>query len=179
MSRGPRDKFEHPALAPALAWLRTRVRLTQEQVAERAQDRGDSLSAVYYRFCEQGKRSPSSSMLDTMLTALGSDRQELEGLLEHKPWNYATSDDSYRLRRETPKAFLATPECRASMAADFSSLRPQSVNSVHSDVLGSVSHTETPSQVYGELSELTNIFVNLPRSDQLSLLGHARSRRKS
>jgi nitroreductase len=118
-------------------------------------------------------------MLDTMLTALGSERQELEGLLAHQPWQFGEVEDRYRLRRETPKAFLATPSARGVASPDWPSPQSQIVNSLTSgQALGAQAYNETSSQVTGELAELTDIFVNLPRSDQLSLLGHARHRRR-
>ena len=43
---------------------------------------------------------------------------------------------------------------------------------------GALPTVAVTTQVTGELAELTDIFVNLPRSDQLSLLGHARHRRR-
>jgi transcriptional regulator with XRE-family HTH domain len=77
----PRETFRRPELGQALAWLRDRARLTQRAAAKSA-----GVSRIYLQKLEGGERSPSLDTLVAVLTALGSDRDELEALLASRPW---------------------------------------------------------------------------------------------
>lgn len=187
MSRGPKTKFEDPSLGQALSWLRARTHLTQGQVCERAQMVGQSLSEVYYGLCERGQRYPSEKSLLVILEALGSSREELEGLLNHKPWQITPKEEShYRSLRSTPKAFVSPPQSAFAQTQEGEALGGIKTNArsslgVSFDARSGISQNQTSGaspSVYGELAEISSLFINLPRSDQLNLLGYARKRGK-
>jgi transcriptional regulator with XRE-family HTH domain len=102
--------FAQPELGQALAWLRARQYLTQKEVAAQAR-RHEELSDIYYQLIEGGKRLPSKTKLDAVLSALDSDRSELEGLVAARVWE-GTSRGSYRIRsaRPRPEAYLRAAE---------------------------------------------------------------------
>jgi transcriptional regulator with XRE-family HTH domain len=173
MARGPLNKYEHSELGPALEWLRRRVSLTQEEVAERTQSQGTSLSSVYYSQIERGK-SPSVPMLEGILGAVGSDFDELEGLLAHKPW--ATSpqlERKVRMSRSAPKSPLYDLAAPVKAALATTSARPLATTRTPPP------ENDTPSistLVKGEAAELADIYAQLPRQDQLNLMQMAKSR---
>jgi transcriptional regulator with XRE-family HTH domain len=157
---GRGDVYRREGLGDALAWLRDRARLTQRAAAEAA-----GLSRIYLQKLEGGERSPSSATLEALLRALGSDRDELEGLLASRPWAAAPARPAVRSRAPArPEAFVRAAEA-ALAAAPWSS--PISV----------APHPAPPPELAGELAELRDHYVNLPRVQQRALLEDARRRR--
>jgi transcriptional regulator with XRE-family HTH domain len=152
----PREAYRRPELGQALAWLRDRARLTQRAAAESA-----GVSRIYLQKLEGGDRSPSLATLEAVLTALGSDRDELEGLLASRPWGSAPPRAVVRSRaRARPEEYARAAEA-ALAPAQWSS--PIAV---------------APSPVTaGELAELRDHFLNLPPGDRQALLEEARRRR--
>jgi transcriptional regulator with XRE-family HTH domain len=157
------DKYEHPELSRALTWLRLRARLTQDQVARKVTASGESLAASYYSELERGeiKRKdkkgqqlsrpvyPSTQKLDAILTALGSDRTELEGLLASTPWQLSPPSRARSLKNSMvmDKSFsLSGPE----LSSEYADYEPK---------------------VRGEVSQISDIYANkLSRTDQLTIL---------
>jgi transcriptional regulator with XRE-family HTH domain len=76
-----------PRLADALRYLRLRAQLTQEAVCDVVRTSGGEISAIYLSMLERGERNPSPEMLDRLLTALGSERDELARLYRQQPWS--------------------------------------------------------------------------------------------
>jgi transcriptional regulator with XRE-family HTH domain len=72
----------HPSLAVALRWLRHRRRMTQGGLREAVAAAGGRISLIYIQQLEAGRRRPSPAMLERLLGALASDREELARLLE-------------------------------------------------------------------------------------------------
>jgi transcriptional regulator with XRE-family HTH domain len=152
----PREAYRRPQLGDALAWLRDRARLTQRAAAEDA-----GVSRIYLQKLEGGERAPSLETLDTILAALGSDRDELEGLLASRPWASAPRRPAVRSRvRARPEEYVRAAEA-ALAPAQWSS---------------PIAATPPPATA-GELAELRDHYLNLPRSDQEALLEDARRRR--
>jgi transcriptional regulator with XRE-family HTH domain len=152
----PREADRRPELGDALAWLRDRARLTQRAAAESA-----GVSRIYLQKLEGGERSPSPDTLDALLAALGSDRHELEGLLAARPWASAPRRPAVRSRaRARPEEYVRAAEA-ALGAPQWSSPIAVAPTSVAA----------------GELAELRDHFLNLPRRDQEALLEEARRRR--
>lgn len=86
------DTFQHPELGQALRFLRARSGLSQARLAERVTARGGRVTPVWLSRIESaadrgGSVYPSVVLLDRILTALGSDRAELERLLGERPWS--------------------------------------------------------------------------------------------
>jgi len=153
-----KEVYRRPELGEALAWLRDRARLTQRRAAEAA-----GLSRIYLQKLEAGERWPSLGRLDSLLAALGSDRGELEALLAARPWATAPPRQAVRSRvRARPEEYLRAAET-ALAPAPWSS--PVAVEAI-----------PAPFTV-GELAELRDHFLNLPRADQEALLDEARRRR--
>ncbi len=75
------DLTAHDGLAVALRWLRHRRRLTQPALREAVTAAGGSISLIYIQQLEAGRKRPSPRMLDLLLAALGSDRDELRTVL--------------------------------------------------------------------------------------------------
>lgn len=174
MPRGPAPKYDHPELPAALHWLRRRASLTQGEVAERAQQSGQSLSEVYYRQCESGRKTPSNPTLAAILVALGSDFDELDGLLTYAPWESANRNEGPRLRRSTPKpALYSTPVTPA--AKNLALGAPSTYESRTPPTPGSPSQSNL---VSGEISELSDIYLNMSRGDQINTMAFVRSRDK-
>jgi transcriptional regulator with XRE-family HTH domain len=155
--------LDQPALGRALAWLRARMRLTQREVVERVQRRGETLSEVYYQALETGKRRPRLPKLDAILAALGSDRAELEGLLASAPWRH-TPPTRARIRADTPKPAVYLAAAEDALAGGVWSSEVE---------LGTLSDVRGR----GELAELVDHYVNLPPADRELLLEQARRRR--
>jgi transcriptional regulator with XRE-family HTH domain len=152
----PREAYRRPELGDALAWLRDRARLTQRAAAEDA-----GVSRIYLQKLEGGERAPSLETLDTILAALGSDRDELEGLLASRPWAASPRRPAVRSRvRARPEEYVRAAEA-ALAPAQWSS---------------PIAATPPPATA-GELAELRDHYLNLPRSDQEALLEDARRRR--
>jgi transcriptional regulator with XRE-family HTH domain len=152
----PRETYRRPELGEALAWLRDRARLTQRAAAEFA-----GVSRIYLQKLEGGERSPSLEVLEGLLAALGSDRDELEALLASRPWTSAPRRPPVRSRaRARPEEYV-----RAAEAA----LAPVQWSSPIEDASSPVTA--------GELAELRDHFLNLARQDQQALLDDARRRR--
>jgi len=151
-----REAYRRPELGQALAWLRDRARLTQRAAAESA-----GVSRIYLQKLEGGERSPSLATLEAVLTALGSDRDELEGLLASRPWASAPPRPVVRSRAQArPEEYVRAAEA-ALAPAQWSS--PIAV---------------APSPVTaGELAELRDHFLNLPPGERQALLEEARRRR--
>jgi transcriptional regulator with XRE-family HTH domain len=152
----PRETYRRPELGEALAWLRDRARLTQRAAAESA-----GVSRIYLQKLEGGERSPSLEALEGLLAALGSDRDELEALLASRPWTSAPRRPPVRSRaRARPEDYVRAAEA-ALAPAQWSS---------------PIEHASSPVTA-GELAELRDHFLNLPRRDQQALLDDARRRR--
>jgi transcriptional regulator with XRE-family HTH domain len=156
----PRESYRAPGLGDALAWLRDRARLTQRAAAERA-----GFSRIYLQKLEAGERAPSLDRLDNLLGALGSNREELEGLLASRPWNAAPPRQMVRSRAPArPEEYVRAAEAALS-SGSWSS--PIAVG-------------ETPVEITslaGELAELRDHYLNLPPAGRSALLAEARRRR--
>ena len=151
-----REVYRRPELGQALAWLRDRARLTQ-----RAAARAAGVSRIYVQKLEAGERSPSLDTLDVLLVAVGSDRDELEALLAARPWASAPSRPTVRSRaRARPDEYVRAAEAALAPAAWSSAIA-----------------AAPPIATVGELAELRDHFLNLPRRDQEALLEEARRRR--
>ena len=151
-----REVYRRPELGQALAWLRDRARLTQRAAAQ-----GAGVSRIYLQKLEAGERSPSLERLDPLLVALGSDRDELEALLASRPWSSAPPRAAVRSRvRARPEEYVRAAEAALAPAMWSSPIAAEPV----------------PATV-GELTELRDHFLNLPRPDQEALLEEARRRR--
>ena len=152
----PREAYRRPELGQALAWLRDRARLTQRAAAESA-----GVSRIYLQKLEGGERSPSLATLEAVLTALGSDRDEVEALLASRPWASAPPRPAVRSRaRARPEEYARAAEA-ALAPAQWSS--PIAV--------------APPPTTAGELAELRDHFLNLPPGQRQALLEEARRRR--
>ena len=150
----PREAYRRPELGQALAWLRDRARLTQRAAAEAA-----GVSRIYLQKLEGGERSPSLETLEGLLAALGSDRDELEALLVSRPWRSAPPRPRVRSRaRARPQDYVRAAEAALATAQWSSPIASSPLTA-------------------GELAELRDHFLNLPRRDQQALLDDARSRR--
>jgi transcriptional regulator with XRE-family HTH domain len=77
--------LEH-RLGHALRYLRLRAQLTQQAVCDVVRTSGGEISVIYLSMLERGQRNPSPVMLDRLLAALQSDRDELTRLCEQQPW---------------------------------------------------------------------------------------------
>jgi transcriptional regulator with XRE-family HTH domain len=153
-----REVYRRPELGEALAWLRDRARLTQRGAAEAA-----GVSRNYLQKLEGGERSPSIEKLDGLLAALGSDRDELEALLASRPWSKAPPRQAVRSRvRARPEEYVRAAEAALAPAMWSSPVAAE---------------PEQAPITAGELAELRNHFLNLPRPDQQALLEEARRRR--
>jgi transcriptional regulator with XRE-family HTH domain len=156
----PREAYRRPGLGEALAWLRDRARLTQRAAAAEA-----GLSRIYLQKLEGGERAPSPEKLDDLLRALGSDRAELEGLLEAQPWAAAPPRRAVRSRAPArPEEYVRAAE--AALAGGTWSSRvavePAAIQ---------------PPSVAGELAELRDHYLNLSPESRRELLEEARRRR--
>jgi transcriptional regulator with XRE-family HTH domain len=153
----PREAYRRAGLGDALAWLRDRARLTQRSVAEVA-----GVSRIYLQKLEGGERSPSLDTLESLLEALGSDREELEALLAARPWASAPPRPRVRSRaRARPEEYARAAESALAAAAWSSPIAVEA------------SPAAAPVTV-GELAELRDHFLNLPRAGQEALLAEAR-----
>jgi transcriptional regulator with XRE-family HTH domain len=153
-----REVYRRPGLGEALAWLRDRARLTQRAAAESA-----GVSRIYLQKLEAGERSPSLDRLEALLAAVGSDREELEGLLAARPWANAPSRRVVRSRaRARPEEYVKAAEAALAPAQWSSPLAAEP--------------PPTP-VILGELAELRDHFLNLSRADRHALLDEARRRR--
>ena len=156
----PREAYRRPGLGQALAWLRDRARLTQREAAAAA-----GLSRIYLQKLEAGERAPSPARLDDLLGALGSDREELEGLLSARPWAAAPPPRSIRSRaRARPEEYVRAAE-GALAGGPWSS--PVAVAAAPSG----------EPLVAGELAELRDHYLNLSPESRRELLEEARRRR--
>jgi transcriptional regulator with XRE-family HTH domain len=154
---GRGDVYRREGLGDALAWLRDRARLTQRAAAQAA-----GLSRIYLQKLEGGERSPSSARLDALLAALGSNRDELEGLLAARPWAAAPTRAAVRSRAPArPQEYVRAAEA-ALASAPWSS---------------PVQLEPAAPAIAGELAELRDHYLNLPRDEQQALLEEARRRR--
>lgn len=91
MARARPDLYVHPELREALRYLRGALR--QADVVERMREAGEGISVVWLSQLETGKGHPTHATLDALLRALGSDRGQLERLLEERPWKVAEGDE--------------------------------------------------------------------------------------
>ncbi len=156
----PREAYRRPGLGQALAWLRDRARLTQRAAAAEA-----GLSRIYLQKLEAGERAPSPAKLDDLLRALGSSREELEGLLSARPWAAAPPRRRVRSRAPArPEEYLRAAEA-ALAAGPWSS--PVAVDTEATD----------QASVAGELAELRDHYLNLSPEQRHELLEEARRRR--
>lgn len=86
MGQKPHARDRPLELRYALRWLRHRLRLTQGEVAEAVRNQGGAVSLRHYQEVEAGKKHPSPELRTQILRALGSDDDELHGLLQTRPW---------------------------------------------------------------------------------------------
>jgi transcriptional regulator with XRE-family HTH domain len=86
MGRKPHARERPAELKYALRWLRHRLRLTQSEVADAVKNLGGTLSLRHYQELEGGQKHPSPDLRLQLLRALGSDEDEMHGLLETRPW---------------------------------------------------------------------------------------------
>jgi transcriptional regulator with XRE-family HTH domain len=174
MARGPRNKYENDNLGVALRWLRASVGLRQSEVASNASDHGQELSVPYYSECERGTKFPSQAKLDVILEALGTNRSELDELLDQQPWS--GEEVRYQHYRSA-----TTPPTR------LRQLSAQPNSALFSAALASISHTTSENQhttadhrtptdkVGAEAAEIAGIYQATNRSQQLTMLAFARN----
>jgi transcriptional regulator with XRE-family HTH domain len=156
----PKEAYRRPELGEAVAWLRDRARLTQRAAAEAA-----GVSRIYLQKIEAGERAPATDKLAALLDVLGSNQEELENLLASRPWAAAPPRQRVRARaRAKPADFIRAAE--AALAAGPWSSR-----------VATAPDDDLSRTVAGELAELRDHYVNLPREQQEALLGEARRRR--
>lgn len=105
MARSRERDLGQPEIGLALAWLRARSYLTQKEVVEGAASAGETISDVYYQMIETGKRKPSAPKLSALVQALGSDREELEGLVAARVWEGAPRGGYRFSRRPRPEVY--------------------------------------------------------------------------
>jgi transcriptional regulator with XRE-family HTH domain len=86
MGQKPHARERPPELKYALRWLRHRLRLTQTEVAEGVRQQGGAVSLRHYQELEAGAKHPSPDLRTLILRVLGSDDDELHGLLQTRPW---------------------------------------------------------------------------------------------
>jgi hypothetical protein len=86
MGQKPHARERPPELKFALRWLRHRLRLTQGEVAEGVRGQGGAVSLRHYQEVEAGTKHPSPDLRTQILRVLGSDDDELHGLLQTRPW---------------------------------------------------------------------------------------------
>lgn len=103
MPRSRERELSQPEIGLALSWLRARSYLTQKEVVAATAAAGETISEVYYQMIETGKRKPSAPKLAAIVQALGSDRDELEGLVAARVWEGAPRG-GYRFRPQ-PEAY--------------------------------------------------------------------------
>lgn len=152
-----REAYRRPELGDALAWLRDRARLTQRAAAA-----AGGVSRIYLQKLEAGERAPSLDTLDALLAALGSNRDELEGLLAARPWAARPPRPPVRSRAPArPEEYVRAAE-QALAAGAWST--PIAVDAAPPDY----------SSVAGELAELRDHYVNLPPESRRALLEEAR-----
>jgi transcriptional regulator with XRE-family HTH domain len=153
-----REIYRRPELGDALAWLRDRARLTQ-----RAASAAAGVSRIYLQKLEAGERAPSLDKLDDLLGALGSDRDELEGLLAARPWTAAPRRPPVRSRAPArPEEYVLAAEAALASGSWSSPV--------------SVEVAPHPS-VAGELAELRDHYLNLSPEARRAILDEARRRR--
>ena len=158
-----KEVYRRPELGEAVAWLRDRARLTQHQAAEAAE-----ISRIYVQKIEGGERAPATDKLDALLQALGSSRAELEDLLAARPWAAAPPPQRVRSRAK------ARPADYIRAAEDALAAGPWSSPIV---TMQAPARGDQYRAVAGELAELRDHYVNLPREQQQALLEEARRRR--
>src|SRR5262245_29278178 len=111
MGQKPSAKERPPELKLALRWLRHRLRITQGEVAAAVRRQGGTLSLRHYQELEGGQKFPSPELRLQVLRALGSDDDELRGLLETQPWVERPAGryhPSRVLPRPDPEDYLAS-----------------------------------------------------------------------
>lgn len=182
-----KEVYRRPELGEAVAWLRDRSRLTQRGLAEvvdarlrdrwrarssgerRPQDEPQSFfSRIYLQKIEGGERAPAMDKLHALLDVLGSNLEELEGLLAARPWAAAPPRQRVRSRaRAKPADYIRAAE---DALADGPWSSP--IAAMQAPVAG-----DQYRAVAGELAELRDHYVNLPRAQQEALLEEARRRR--
>jgi transcriptional regulator with XRE-family HTH domain len=86
MGRKPHARERPAELKYVLRWLRHRLRLTQAEVAGAVRQQGGTLSLRHYQEVEGGQKHPSPELRVQLLRGLGSDEDEMRGLLETRPW---------------------------------------------------------------------------------------------
>lgn len=92
---------QRPGIDRALRWLRHRRRLTQAELREAVVAGGQGLSVIYIQQLEAGRKRPSPAMLDALLVALSSTREELTRLCDTEPWQ-VTPPGGWRPSRHDP-----------------------------------------------------------------------------
>jgi transcriptional regulator with XRE-family HTH domain len=144
-----------PGLAPALRYLRLRAQLTQQAVCDAVRASGGEISVIYLSMLERGQRNPSPQMLDRLLAALDSDRDELTQLHQQQPWASArmiAASSAPRMRPQPPSRPASTT------AAPWSS-----------DVT-----VAPPTASSKALNELAELWPRIPQSCQRELVRLAR-----
>jgi transcriptional regulator with XRE-family HTH domain len=155
-----REVYRRPELGDALAWLRDRARLTQRAAATAA-----GLSRIYLQKLEAGERAPSLDKLDDLLGALGSDRDELEGLLAARPWVAAPRRPPVRTRAPArPEEYVRAAEAALASGSWSSPIAVEAAPPAYPSLAG-------------ELAELRDHYLNLSPGSRRALLEEARRRR--
>jgi transcriptional regulator with XRE-family HTH domain len=142
-----------PHLARALRHMRFRAQLTQEALCDVVRSSGGEISTIYLSMLERGERNPSPEMLDRLLAALGSDRDELARLYLQQPWE-----------RRGSMAPSSTPRIRPRSPAPSST-----TTAAWSDKVA-VAATDKD----GSFSELADLWPAIPPSRQSQLMRLAR-----
>ncbi len=173
--------------AEALRWLRERIGLSREQLAD-----ASGVSAVYIKFIERGKRNPSEAVIARLLPALRVTRADLDGLLTLQPWASSTAAGTpatlsayaagVPLAVVEGSAFGTEPVPSAPAASALAPLAAPAAAAPGATPQGFATappppppSAAEPSTLDAELIELRERYVHLPRSKQEMVLGWLRA----
>jgi transcriptional regulator with XRE-family HTH domain len=192
MGRGRSSEEKIPGLGEALKWLREDQRATQQEIAD-----ASGLSKVYYGQIERGERYPAPQPMEDLCRALGVDEQRVKIVAATRPWEQlayeSRSASAYRVRKKPVEldAFMDMDEPQLEMQVERQSLVESSDKGMFSRrrrsaavpfgrsmdaVEVSASVAPTPAlPIDTDSAELMAIYQKLSRTDQLTVLGVARS----
>jgi transcriptional regulator with XRE-family HTH domain len=184
MGRQPHNKNAHPEIGKAFRLLRHRAGLRQRDVASKAAESGAHLSEIYYRQVELGKRTPSESMVETVLSSLGATRDELEAVLvdddaltyagQLEDTNYRTPSNFAALADEKPMLRGMAPVAKTQMFGGASPLMRSAASAsplTQANLAFEASRSAAPvnPQVEAEIAEHSTLYRSLSRHAQVSL----------
>lgn len=180
--------LSHPALGPAIRFLRRRARMSQQDLRSAVKQKGGKLGQAWLSRIETGKVEPSERLVDQILAALGSDRYELSQLLEMPVEDLeAAAEDPQG--SSVSSTWSAPVAAAAAMAPSFHLVGPQITTPGHEaffarhfSFLGEPLAAE-PSPTPPPLAEATTEFIEtyeeLDDAGRQALVAHVRSLRSS